>query len=227
MEIKKHRHEIAFLALLAVLFLLWYLGRYLHIDTASLRASLERFPLIISAVSFIVIYVIISFFIFFSKDIFWITSALLFGPFLSALFIFIAEIVNALVLFYLARKLGRGYVARSLKGKYKTLDVRLGKVSFFWLFIFRAAPLIPYRFMDLAAGLTKIDFKRYMAAVILGSPVKIFWIQYVLFGVGESALKSPNALTDYFLNNRALLMYSLIYALLVIMVFLKLKNLRQ
>lgn len=225
--IKKHRHEIEFLALIAILFLLWYLGGYLHIDTASLQKSLRGFPLVYSALIFIVLYVVISFFVFFSKDIFWITSAVLFGPFYSALFIFISEVINAPILFYLARYLGRAYVAKSLKGKYKSLDAKLGKISFLWLFIFRAAPLIPYRFLDLVAGLTKIRFKKYLAAVVIGSPVKIFWIQYILFGVGESALRNPLAMSDYFLNNRALLVFSFVYVVLVIMVFFKIKKIRE
>ena len=220
------RNKFQFLILIIVLLVIGYLSRYLHIDTSCVQKSLQSLPLSLSALLFIVLYVAITFFVFFSKDIFWVTSAVIFGPVMSGLFIFIAEIINAFILFYVARNLGRAYVARSLKGKYKSLDRRLGRISFFWLFIFRAAPLIPYRFMDLAAGLTKIYFKRYLAAVILGSPVKIFWIQYILFGVGRSALGNPSLLTDYFLNNRALLSFSLIYVILVMMVFFKINKIR-
>jgi uncharacterized membrane protein YdjX (TVP38/TMEM64 family) len=227
MDMKKYRHKIQFLILVAILFLLWYSGRYLHIDTAYIQRSLEGFPLFFSALLFIVLYVGVTFFVFFSKDIFWITAALIFGPIYSALFIFIAEAINAFILFHLARYLGRTYVAKSLTEKYKTLDERLGRISFFWLFVFRAAPLIPYRFLDLAAGLTRINFPRYFTAVILGSWVKIFWIQYILFGVGESALRNPLCLADYFLNNSRLLMLSFVYVILVIMAFFKIKKIRE
>ena len=219
-------YKFQLLILIIALLVIWYLGRYLHIDTSSMQKSLQSLPLYLSALLFIILYVVITFFVFFSKDIFWVTSAVIFGPFYSGLFIFIAEVINAFILFFLARNLGRAYVARFLEGKYESLDRRLGKISFFWLFIFRAAPLIPYRFLDLAAGLTKINFKRYLAAVILGSPVKIFWIQYILFGVGRSALENPSLLTDYFLNNKALLSFSFIYVILVMMVFFKINKIR-
>jgi uncharacterized membrane protein YdjX (TVP38/TMEM64 family) len=148
-------------------------------------------------------------------------AALLFGAAFSTLFICIAETINAYILFYLARRLGRAYVEKSAKGRYKDLDEKLGKISFPWFFIFRGAPLIPYRFLDLAAGLTSIDFRKYIAAVILGSPFKMFWIQYILVGVGRSIFGNPMALVDYFLRNKTLFAFSLIYPLLVIAVAFK------
>ncbi len=223
MNIKRNKHEIGFLVLIIALILMCYLGRYFHIDTSVLQRSLGRFPLLFRCALYIVLYVIVTFFIFFSKDVFWLMGAVLFGPALSALFICISEVINAGILFYLARHLGRAYVEKSLTEKYKKLDERLGKINFFWLFIFRVAPLIPYRFLDLAAGLTRIHFRRYLAAVIFGTPLKMFWIQYILFGVGESMFKNPYALVDYFLANKTLLVFSFMYFILVILVVLKIR----
>jgi uncharacterized membrane protein YdjX (TVP38/TMEM64 family) len=167
--------------------------------------------------------VVVTFFVWLSKDFFWLAGALLFGAVFSALLVWIAEIINAFILFYLARCLGRGYVERSLAERYRKLDGKLGDLSFIWLFIFRAAPLIPYRFMDLASGLTRMPFKRYLAAVILGSAFKIFWLQYVLAGVGKSVFDNPAVIIEYFLSNKTLLMLSLIYPIFVIAVWLKIK----
>jgi uncharacterized membrane protein YdjX (TVP38/TMEM64 family) len=221
MDIKKYKHDLGFVFLLATLILTWYLGRCFHVDTAVIQESLKGYSLFVSGILYIVLYVVISFFIFFSKDVLWFMAAVLFGPSLSALFICIAETINAFILFYLARYLGKTYVEKSLGGKYKNLYEKLGRISFFWLFIFRAAPLIPYRFLDLACGLTNIRFRKYLAAVILGTPVKMFWVQHILYGVGKSVLDNPYALVEYFLNNKALLLFSLIYIILVVMVVLK------
>jgi uncharacterized membrane protein YdjX (TVP38/TMEM64 family) len=205
---------------------MWYLGRYLHIDTETIRQSLSKFPVFISGALYIILYVIVTFFIMLSKDMFWLVGAVLFGPYLSALFVFIAETVNAFILFYLARLLGRGFVEHSAKGKdkYKYLDEKIGRLSFGWLFFFRVTPLIPYRFVDLAAGLTRISFRKYLAAVILGSPLKIFWVQYIVAGVGEAMLNNPYAIAEFFLKNQALFFFSLIYPVLVILVVFKLKS---
>jgi len=223
MNSKKNKNELRFILLIIALVIIWYLGRSYHIDSVAIQHSLKNFPLFISGSIYIFLYVVITFFIFFSKDVFWLLGAILFGAGFSTLFICVAETINAFILFFLARNLGRAYVEKKLTGKYKYLDEKLGRVNFLWLFIFRAAPLIPYRFMDLAAGLTSINFRRYLAAVILGSPLKMFWIQYILAGVGYSIFRNPASLVQYFLSNRALFMLSFIYLVFVIAVVMKLK----
>ncbi|MFH1440965.1 MAG: VTT domain-containing protein [Candidatus Omnitrophota bacterium] len=217
----KFKVVIKFLILLSIIILFWLSGRYFDIDTEAIQQSLQQFPIFYSGIIYIFLYVVISFFVWFSKDVFWFLGAVIFGAYLSALFIWIAEIINALILFYLARLLGRQFVERYLRGRYKAVDEKLSKINLFWLFILRAAPLIPYRFMDLAVGLTRIQFKKYFIAVVLASPIKIFWIQYVLAGVGKIVFKDSYALVEYFLNNKTLLMFSMVYVILVIMVIYK------
>jgi uncharacterized membrane protein YdjX (TVP38/TMEM64 family) len=223
MHAKNYRHEIEFLIFITALALIWYLGRYFHIDSKDIQQPLKNFPLFYSGILYIILYVVITFCIFFSKDVFWLTGAVLFGAYYSALFISVAETINAFILFYLARRFGRAYVEKRMSQKYKKLDEKLGRVNFSWLFIFRVAPLIPYRFLDLAAGLTKMSFKKYILAVTLGTPLKMFWIQYVLTGVGNRIFKDPNAVVEYFLGNTTLFMLSFIYLLLVILVVLKMR----
>ncbi len=222
MRNNKNKSKIKFLGLVIALGIIWYLSRYLNIDTKAIEDALGEFPLVYSSAIYVALYVVITFFIFFSKDIFWLVGAVVFGPYLSALLVWIAEIINAFVLFNLARKMGRGFVENHLDRKYQRLDEKLGALSSFWLFIFRAAPLVPYRFLDLGAGLTKIAFRRYLLAVIFASPFKIFWIQYILAGVGASIFKNPYALAKYFMRDKILFSVSLIYPLLAVLVIWKL-----
>lgn len=223
MDAWKHKKKIEFLALIIALGLLWYLGRFFHIDTGGIQSSLRRFSLFYSGIIFVILYCFVTFFIWLSKDLFKVMGAVLFGAYFSTLFIWIAEIINALILFYLARYLGRGFVEKSLEKRYKNLDTRLANVNFFWLFMFRAAPLMPFRFLDLAGGLTGISLKKYLVAVILGSPIRIFWVQYVLAGVGKSIFNNPYALVEYFLMNKTLFMFSLFYLMLIIFLAARLK----
>jgi uncharacterized membrane protein YdjX (TVP38/TMEM64 family) len=224
MNIRRHKQEIGFLVLIIALALIWYSGTKLPLDPEAIRKALAGFPLALSGALYVALYVVVTFFIFFSKDVFWFTGAVLFGPLVSTIFICIAEVINAFILFHLARSLGRAYVEKSVSGKYKQLDRKIGSISLFWLFIFRAAPLIPYRFLDLAAGLTKIKFKKYLVAVIFGSPIKMFWIQYILSGVGKNIFRDPSVLVDYFLRNQALMMFSFIYLILAISVIIKINH---
>lgn len=206
------------------LFVIGYIGRYFHIDTQSFQRSLSKIPFIYSGLLFILLYVVVTFFIWLSKDVFKLVSAIAFGPYLSTLLIFLAETINAFILFHLARYLGRGYVEKKLQKMSKNLDERLSSLSFFWLLMFRGVPLIPFRFLDLGMGLTDISFKKYILAVILVSPVRILWVQYVLSGVGKSILDNPEALQKFLLSHKDLFLFSLLYFLLVILVFIKIKH---
>ncbi len=221
MDIKRHQPEIGFFVLVATLFLLWFLGRFFNLDTPSLQSALARFPLSLRGVTYIALYVAVTFFVFFSKDFFWLAGAVLFGAGTSTLLISISEVINAFILFFLARFLGRAYVDRELSNRYRKLDERLSGLPFFWLFLMRAVPLIPYRFLDLAAGLTKIRFRRYLAACILGTPLKTFWLQSILVSVGDNIYKNPSAVVEYFLDHQALLFLSFLYILGVILVALR------
>lgn len=219
--IRETSSALRFALFVLALALLWYLGRFYHLDTARIQEALRHIPFVYSGLLYILLYVTVTFFLFFSKDLFWLIGAVLFGPAFSALFISCAEIINAVILFNLSRILGRRYVEDSLERRNAWLDKRLGSLDFFWLFLLRVAPLVPYRFLDLAAGLTPLSFRKYMAAVVFGSPLKIVWIQYILAAMGKSVLNNPAALGDYFLRNMHLFWLSCFYLAAVIAVALK------
>jgi uncharacterized membrane protein YdjX (TVP38/TMEM64 family) len=78
--------------------------------------------------------------------------------------------------------------------------------------------------MDLSAGLTKIDIRKYLVAAALGTPLKMFWIQYILFGAGKNALSDPDAIVGYLLGNKIILASGAIYLILVILVIIKMRS---
>lgn len=213
-----------FLILLAGLIFLWYLGRFFHLDTDAIQNSLAKFPLIFSGLIFIFLYCLVTFFVWFSKDIFRVIAAVLFGPYYSTLFVFSGEVINALILFGLARYLGGPFFAGKVQPDRKNFSAKIARTNFFWLFLFRFTPLIPFRFMDIAAGAANIPFRRYFSAVILGSPVRIFWLQYILSGVGKAVLDDPMRLQEYLLKNRPMFIFSFIYFILVIFVAFRMKK---
>ena len=224
----EYKNKISFLVLIIAILLLGFLGRYFHIDSDKIQEFLGKFPVLYAGVIFVVLYVVVTFFIWLSKDIFKLVCAVLFGAYISTLFIWIAEIINAYILFSLSRYLGRSFVEDSFKTpKFKNLDERLTKTNFFWLFMFRLVPLVPFRFLDLTIGLTNISFKKYLIAVVLGSPIRIFWVQYVLSGVGVGIFSKPYALVEYLMANKTLFGFSFIYLAMVILVAFKIKRRKQ
>lgn len=219
-----HKITIKFLLFLAAIILLLFLGSRFKITTESLDSLLHKFPFYYAAIIFIVLYVIVTFFIWLSKDVFRFVAAFIFGAYLSTLFVFIAEIINACILFHFSRLLGRDFVQSKISAKYIRLDEKIKDSGFFWLLMFRTVPLVPFRFLDLAAGLTGVSFRKYLLAVILGSPIRIFWVQYILSGVGKGVLTNPDLLLNYLLLNKAAYIFSFIYLILVVIVALKMRK---
>jgi uncharacterized membrane protein YdjX (TVP38/TMEM64 family) len=221
MRLGKYKSDIGFTILVLLIAALFCApGRY-PVNLELIQEKLVGWPLAYSGAVFVLLYVIVTFFIWFSKDAFWLMSAVIFGPYVSAVLILLAEFINAGVLFSLSRNLGRGFLEKNLSGRYKRLDEKIRGINFFWLLLFRAAPLIPYRFLDIAAGLTGISFRRYFYAVLMGSPLKIFWIQNILYGVGKNVY-NPRALGEYMLGNKLLLSLSILYIFLIPLVIFKL-----
>ncbi len=216
-------NSISFLTLLLILFFCWLLGRYFCIDTDRIRNFLLKFPLIYSAIAFVLLYVVITFFIWFSKDIFRVAGAVIFGAYLSTLLVYLAEMINAAALFNLSRFLGRGFVKSHLKGSFVDLDDRIYNVGFWGMFAIRIVPLVPFRFLDIAAGLTRVSFSEYFLISAIASPLRIFWLQFVLAAVGSSVFKDADLLTKYFLNNQNVFIFSLFYliASIIVGIFLK------
>jgi uncharacterized membrane protein YdjX (TVP38/TMEM64 family) len=205
------KNRLNFLILVLILIFCWLLGSYCKIDSENLKSIFSKFPLILSGAIFVLLYVVLTFFIWFSKDILRVLSALIFGTYLSTVLVYLSEMINLIILFTLSRFLGRGFVKNQLRGAFAGLDRRIGKFSFWSIFSLRIIPLVPFRFLDIAAGLTEIPFEKYFIASVLGTPLRIFWLQLILAAVGLSVFKDTNSVLEYFLNNRLILVFSLIY----------------
>lgn len=190
-------HATRFAVLIVGLLCLWLLGYALALDLATLERGFASIPPWLSGAVFVAAYVVGTFFIWLSKDLLRIFAALTFGPWGSTLLVWLAESANAAVLFHLSRRMGRAYIEERFALHHPALDVRLAGLPFAWLLMFRAAPLIAFRFLDLAAGLTRMSFRRYFAAVAVGSLPRILWLQLILAGVGRAILTDPLASAHY------------------------------
>jgi len=206
--------RFALLILIIISFCL--VGRYLSIDIDYYRNLLSQFPLLVSAVIYIALYVAFTTFIWTGPgSIFRITGAVIFGASISTLFVAIAEIINAAIIFYLSRILGRDWIEHRFKIKTKQIDRFKADSGILWVFALRINPLIPFRPMDVGFGLSQVKFVQYIIPTFLGSVPRIFWLQYILEGVGEGILKDPKVLYDFLINNPILLKYSVFFFLFV------------
>jgi uncharacterized membrane protein YdjX (TVP38/TMEM64 family) len=195
---------------IALLAATWWLGRTCFSNEDAIRAFFEKFPFGLAAALFIVLYAGSSFILFDVKDILKVAGALLFGAWWSTLFIWIAELINNAMLFHLARRLGRVWIER----KFNLHGHDVGWVEKFcgvWqIFVLRILPIIPYRILDVAYGLTAVPFRRYFTVSALASPLRIFWLQFILAGVG-GAVFEPQKLTDYLLARPEIVRFGALY----------------
>ncbi|MBI2980875.1 MAG: TVP38/TMEM64 family protein [Deltaproteobacteria bacterium] len=70
--------------------------------------------------------------------------------------------------FFGARYLGRDFVSRFLKGKWKEFDEQAASHGFRLIFYLRLVPLFPFNGINFGAGLSKIGFRGYALASLLG-----------------------------------------------------------
>jgi len=178
-----------FFSFVLILFIFLTLGKFFRFDFNSFRIFLSQFPLILSGLIFIGLYVVLTTLIWFGpKDILRIASALLFGAYVSTGFICVSELVNAIILFSLSRRLGRDFVVQKFNIKVNDVEKMKKDTSFFSSLALRSNPFIPFRLQDIAAGLSRASFKKYFWAIALASPFRIFWLQYILADVGENVM---------------------------------------
>lgn len=189
------------------------------LDFESLRSLLLSVPFILSGVIYVVLYVVLTFFVWFgAKDVFRILGAVFFGGYLSTILVWAAESVNAGILFMLSRKLGQDFIQSKFKVKTGQIDRIKKNASYCGVLAVRLNPLIPFRFMDLGYGLTQISLRKYLLIVMLASIPRIFWLQYILEGVGIQFLENPMMVMPFFVNNPVLIKYSMYYLGLVLII---------
>lgn len=221
---KPARDKIKFYIFITLILFFILIGKFIKIDFDFVKSQLSSFPLLYSGIIFVILYCFLTFFIWLSKDILRFVAAFVFGPFLSTFFIFIAETINAFILFNFSRALGKEYILKAASQKHLSSIEKLSRINFFWLFMFRLTPLVPFRFLDMACGLTNISFKKYLLAVIFGSPIRIFWVQFFLASLGLSLLTNVEAVKLFLFNNVHMLWLSIAYIVLVFIVAIKIKR---
>jgi uncharacterized membrane protein YdjX (TVP38/TMEM64 family) len=210
---------VRFLSFIILLAGLWLLGKTFNVDVVQIRTWLLQYPLWLSGLFFVALYVGITTVLWFGTiDIFRTTAAILFGPYLSTILVYIAEVCNASILFSISRKLGREFVEQRFHLKEKDLRYTQNTAGFWWAFALRINPLVPLRFLDLGFGLTKLPFFIFVLSVVAGLPLRIFWLQLILAGVGDAVFKDQWMMVNYLLTHQHILLFSGFYFMAVVII---------
>ncbi|HEY4486000.1 MAG TPA: TVP38/TMEM64 family protein [Nitrospiria bacterium] len=104
----------------------------------------------------------------------WIITVgggLAFGAVWGTVLTVIGATIGATLAFFTARFLGRDFVDRVLKGKFKALDAmdtQAAENGFQVIFFLRLIPLVPFNVLDYVAGVSKIGVRDYILGTFLG-----------------------------------------------------------
>jgi uncharacterized membrane protein YdjX (TVP38/TMEM64 family) len=93
----------------------------------------------------------------------------LFGLWGGTLWSSLGAIGAALLTFSFARTIGRDWVASRLAGQWEAIDADIRRSGLLYLFAIRLLPILPYGFVNLAAGLTAVTWRDYTIGTMIGT----------------------------------------------------------
>ena len=158
---------LIFVVLSLVTIQLTDLGRYIKPEQlrAAIQSSGSMAPLL-----YLLIYSIAPTF-FVPGWIITIGGGLAFGALWGTVLTVVGATVGATIAFFVARYLGRDFVARVLKERFKTLNViddQAASHGFQVIFLLRLIPLVPFNVLDYVAGISKIGARDYIIGTLIG-----------------------------------------------------------
>ena len=120
----------------------------------------------------------------FPPGIFSIIGGYLFGFKLGAILTITAAIIYTNVMFLISRYFARDYIEKflvrklSLKEFNRIFGIKENKLTVF-LIIFRLIPILPNSVVSYSYGLTRISFKNYFIANLIGLiPGRLIWLNF-------------------------------------------------
>ncbi len=201
--------------ILAAIFVVW-LGRHLPIADYIARAqhqigSMEiwggvLYPLLYATCNVLLL----------PGGVLAIGSGLFFGLWWGFLLNVAGNVLGAAVSFFLARKLGRGWVARKFlrHPRWAALDTAIGREGWKIIFLSQVHPLFPSSLLNYLYGITRIRFGTCMLWIALGQMPGLFLYAY-LGTLGQLGLKLVRGDTHPAVHEYVLWIGGLLLALVV------------
>ncbi|KIN83201.1 TVP38/TMEM64 family protein [Clostridium botulinum] len=158
---------IIFIVLLA--FLAYFLRNTIlakDINAVSIKEYINSYGAI-APIIYIILFTLVPLTLF-PDSILAIAGGMAFGMVEGSIYTIIGAICGASLSFYIARLLGRTVVEKLIRGKGKWFEDGVEKNGFLVVFILRLIPLVPFDIISYGAGLSKIKFKDFILATMVG-----------------------------------------------------------
>jgi uncharacterized membrane protein YdjX (TVP38/TMEM64 family) len=137
---------------------------------------------------FVVLFYVVASVFFLPGSVLTLGAGFLFGVPVGFLSAWIGASLGACAAFFVGRTLARDWIAAKVAGnsKFAAVDEAVGKEGFKIVFLLRLSPVFPFNFLNYALGLTKVSFKHYALASLIGMiPAGLM---YVYFGSAARSL---------------------------------------
>ncbi len=179
MENKKLFKFIGLLLFVVVAFLVS--RYYFNLDALAIRDYVAGFGMWAPAV-YIVIYAVGTV-LFFPGSVLTISGGVIFGAVWGTLYNIIGIGIGASLAFLVARYFGKGFVEEVIHSKFQKVskyDDKLEENGFFTVIFLRLIPIFPFNGLNFALGLSRVKFRDYFFATVLGTIPGTF--AYTYFG---------------------------------------------
>ncbi len=130
----------------------------------------------------------------------------LFGLWLGLALNWLGATAGATLAFLLARRLGRDFVRRRLKGRVAALDEQAGRHGFRAVLLLRLVPLIPFNALNYGAGISSVRLRDYVAASAIGMLPGCFAYTYFADAILAGSLEARRSAYLHMLLAGALLL---------------------
>lgn len=135
------------------------------------------------------------------------TAGIIWGPGLGFFYLQIATNLSSTTEFLLARHFAREAVENILKGKVLKVDEKIEKHGFLTVLLIRLIPNVAWDIQNLSLGLTKVKFRDYFLATLIGIMPGSF--AFVFFG--SSLIKVLFNPKTFWIIGIAILLFVAIY----------------
>jgi len=137
---------------------------------------------------FVAVFYVVACILFLPGSALTLGAGFLFGVPVGLLCAWTGATVGACAAFLVGRTLARDWVARRVTGnaKFAAIDEAVGKEGFKIVFLLRLSPVFPFNLLNYALGLTKVSFKNYAIASMIG--MLPGGLMYVYFGSAARSL---------------------------------------
>lgn len=195
---KRFKTIAKFIILLAILGGAIYLFRYSPIADQLTPANIRDFVMSFGIAGFLVFITLYALgaALAMPGTVLTFVGAIIYGTWLGTLLNLLGATLGASIAFFGASYLGRDFVETLMKGKFDQFKKNVEKNGFSVILLLRLVPLFPFIGINYASGLTRIKFKDYFFATLLGMIPGAFVYTYLFATLGETILTEGFQFTD-------------------------------